>query len=94
MLRDASVTFQTAGKTTLINYILTEKHGKKIAVVENEFGELLASCMPAAARIILEPTTSCALCSSSHSLLCVFVSSDYPRQSTNTLDVASVTYNV
>jgi hypothetical protein len=34
-----------AGKTTLVNYILTEKHGKKIAVVENEFGELLASCL-------------------------------------------------
>jgi hypothetical protein len=28
-----------AGKTTLINRILTEKHGKKVAVVENEFGE-------------------------------------------------------
>lgn len=29
----------TIGKTTLINYILTAKHGKRIAVVENEFGE-------------------------------------------------------
>lgn len=28
-----------AGKTTLVNYILSENHGKKIAVVENEFGE-------------------------------------------------------
>jgi hypothetical protein len=31
-----------AGKTTLVNYILNENHGKKIAVVENEFGELLS----------------------------------------------------
>ena len=30
--------FLGAGKTTLINYILTERHGKRIAVVENEFG--------------------------------------------------------
>uniref|UniRef100_A0A383W749 Uncharacterized protein n=1 Tax=Tetradesmus obliquus TaxID=3088 RepID=A0A383W749_TETOB len=28
------------GKTTLVNYILSENHGKKIAVVENEFGEV------------------------------------------------------
>lgn len=31
--------FLGSGKTTLINHILTEQHGKKIAVVENEFGE-------------------------------------------------------
>ncbi|MDB5377045.1 MAG: cobalamin biosynthesis protein CobW, partial [Rubritepida sp.] len=29
-----------AGKTTLLNRILTENHGKKFAVVINEFGEL------------------------------------------------------
>lgn len=29
-----------AGKTTLLNRILTENHGKKIAVIENEFGEV------------------------------------------------------
>eukprot|EP00292_Cryptomonas_paramecium_P004838 CAMPEP_0113679436 /NCGR_PEP_ID=MMETSP0038_2-20120614/10634_1 /TAXON_ID=2898 /ORGANISM="Cryptomonas paramecium" /LENGTH=513 /DNA_ID=CAMNT_0000597449 /DNA_START=20 /DNA_END=1561 /DNA_ORIENTATION=- /assembly_acc=CAM_ASM_000170 len=32
--------FLGAGKTTLVNYILSEKHGKKIAVIENEFGEV------------------------------------------------------
>ena len=29
-----------AGKTTLLNRILTENHGRKYAVVINEFGEL------------------------------------------------------
>jgi G3E family GTPase len=29
-----------AGKTTLLNRILTEHHGKRIAVIENEFGEI------------------------------------------------------
>ncbi|MGH7293854.1 MAG: CobW family GTP-binding protein [Polyangiaceae bacterium] len=32
--------FLGAGKTTLLNRILTENHGKRIAVVENEFGEI------------------------------------------------------
>lgn len=29
-----------AGKTTLLNHILTQQHGKKIAVIVNEFGEI------------------------------------------------------
>jgi len=29
-----------SGKTTLLNYILSQNHGKKIAVIENEFGEV------------------------------------------------------
>lgn len=32
--------FLGAGKTTLINHILKENHGKKIAVIENEYGEV------------------------------------------------------
>ncbi len=31
--------FLGSGKTTLINRILTETHGRRIAVIENEFGE-------------------------------------------------------
>ncbi len=32
--------FLGAGKTTLLNRILSENHGKKLAVIENEFGEV------------------------------------------------------
>jgi G3E family GTPase len=32
--------FLGSGKTTLLNYILTANHGKRIAVIENEFGEI------------------------------------------------------
>jgi G3E family GTPase len=32
--------FLGAGKTTLLNYILREEHGRRIAVIENEAGEI------------------------------------------------------
>src|SRR3984893_9347907 len=32
--------FLGAGKTTLLNRILRENHGRRIAVIENEFGEI------------------------------------------------------
>ena len=32
--------FLGSGKTTLLNHILTADHGKKLAIIENEFGEI------------------------------------------------------
>jgi len=43
-------------KTTLLNRILTEHHGKRVAVIENEFGEVscsVASYAEAAAAVFI-----------------------------------------
>jgi G3E family GTPase len=32
--------FLGSGKTTLLNHILTQQHGKKLAIIENEFGDV------------------------------------------------------
>lgn len=32
--------FLGSGKTTLLNHLLTQEHGKKLAIIENEFGEV------------------------------------------------------
>jgi len=57
--------FLGAGKTTLLNRILRERHGERIAVIENEFGEagvdndlLLAS----AGEQIVEMNNGCICC--------------------------------
>jgi len=39
-LSPSSPASSARGKTTLLNRILTEHHGKKLAVIENEFGEV------------------------------------------------------
>lgn len=59
-----------AGKTTLMNYILTEQHGKKIAVILNEFGDsvdieksLTVSQDGAQAEEWLEVGNGCMCCS-------------------------------
>ena len=44
--------FLGAGKTTLLNHILSATHGKKIAIIENEFGD---TC-PIARRSAPNPT--------------------------------------
>ena len=39
MINETQPTYMTTGKSTLLNYILTQPHGLRIAVIENEFGQ-------------------------------------------------------
>ncbi len=59
--------FLGSGKTTLLNHILTEKHGRKIAVIENEFGEvgvddLLVSKKLGSSEEVIEMMNGCICC--------------------------------
>src|SRR5438132_1100533 len=56
--------FLGAGKTTLLNRILTENHGKRIAVIENEFGEVGVDqdLVIAADEEIFEMNNGCICC--------------------------------
>ncbi|KAE9611603.1 hypothetical protein Lal_00011650 [Lupinus albus] len=59
--------FLGSGKTTLLNHILTAEHGKKIAVIENEFGEVdidgsLVATKAAGAEDIMMLNNGCLCC--------------------------------
>ena len=53
-----------AGKTTLLNRILSENHGKKYAVIINEFGELGVDNDPVvgADEEVFEMNSGCICC--------------------------------
>ena len=57
--------FLGSGKTTLLNYILKQNHGKKIAVIENEFGEIGidSEFIIGADQDIFEMSNGCICCS-------------------------------
>jgi G3E family GTPase len=57
--------FLGSGKTTLLNYILKKNHGKRIAVIENEFGEIDISSefIIGADKDIFEMSNGCICCS-------------------------------
>jgi G3E family GTPase len=56
--------FLGAGKTTLVNHILTARHGKRIAVIENEFGEVAidTDLIEASEEEIYTLTNGCICC--------------------------------
>ncbi|UXU76603.1 MULTISPECIES: CobW family GTP-binding protein [unclassified Paracoccus (in: a-proteobacteria)] len=56
--------FLGSGKTTLLNYILKENHGMKIAVIENEFGEIGidGGLVVGSTEEIYEMTNGCVCC--------------------------------
>jgi len=57
--------FLGSGKTTLLNYILKKNHGKRIAVIENEFGEIGidSEFVIGADEDIFEMSNGCICCS-------------------------------
>ncbi len=56
--------FLGSGKTTLLNRILSEQHGKRIAVIENEFGEVAVDheLVIGAQEEIFETANGCICC--------------------------------
>lgn len=82
--------FLGSGKTTLVNYILKEKHSKKIAVIENEFGSIdidssliSSNAQLAAKEDVISMDNGCVCCTVRgdfihsfymHTLSCVWVS--------------------
>src|SRR5471032_2112285 len=57
--------FLGSGKTTLLNRILKEQHGRRIAVIENEFGEVgidNALLVQDAGEQIIEMNNGCICC--------------------------------
>lgn len=59
--------FLGSGKTTLLNHILTADHGKRIAVIENEYGEVdidgsLVAAKSAGAEDIVMLNNGCLCC--------------------------------
>jgi G3E family GTPase len=70
--------FLGSGKTTLLNHILTASHGKKIAIIENEFGEvgiddalLFANTRTQIAEEIIEMMNGCICCTVRQDLIAV-----------------------
>ncbi len=63
--------FLGSGKTTLLNYILKQNHGKKIAVIENEFGEIGidSEFVIGADQDIFEMSNGCICCSTRGDLI-------------------------
>ncbi len=84
--------FLGAGKTTLLNRILTEQHGRKIAVIENEFGpegidnELLVADTD---EQIVEMNNGCICCTVRGDLVRILTDLKAKRQS-NELDFERV----
>lgn len=56
--------FLGAGKTTLVNHILTADHGQRVAVIENEFGDVGIddALVLGGDETIIEMSNGCCLC--------------------------------
>ena len=65
--------FLGSGKTTLMNNILNGYHGKKIAVIENEFGEIgIDDSLVRLTVKTVDPNTNSTLASNSLALTLTF----------------------
>ena len=63
--------FLGSGKTTLLNHILSEPHGRRVAVLINEFGDvdIDGSLVVSADRDLLELSNGCICCSLNDGLI-------------------------
>ena len=67
--------FLGSGKTTLLNHILSEPHGRRVAVLINEFGDvdIDGSLVVSADRDMMELSNGCICCSMNDGLIAALV---------------------
>lgn len=74
--------FLGSGKTTLVNHILTAEHGLRIAVIENEFGDIDidSGLVVGGDEQLIEMSNGCCLCCTARTDLIETLNSLYERK--------------
>ncbi|GAB3800475.1 GTP-binding protein [Humibacter antri] len=74
--------FLGSGKTTMVNHILTAEHGMRIAIIENEFGDINvdSALVVGGDEKLIEMSNGCCLCCTARTDLIEILNSLYERK--------------